>query len=158
MYAWNSGILNLVTQRLTTRKTLAAFVLAFLCLNVGGFVCLTYCSQVAMATPSLDDSHLSEHCRRAKKEAEEKDRDATKFTASVASCCMMPVSMFGVPVEKQTRPGDFSAADAVPALDAHHVGFAVPEFIDLHITSTPVYRPPPLDRRGERILHSVFRI
>lgn len=144
--------------RLKTKKPLAAFVLAFLCLNVGGFVCLTYCSQVAMATPSLDDSHLSEHCRRAKKEAEEKDHDATKFTASVASCCMMPVSMFGVPIEKQTRPGDVLAADAVPAIDIHLVRFAVPDFIDFHIASTPVYRPPPLDRRGERVLHSVIRI
>jgi hypothetical protein len=144
--------------RLTTKKTLAAFVLAFLCLNIGGFVCLTYCSQVALATPSLDDSHLSEHCRRAKKEAEEKDRDAKKFTASVASCCMMPVSMFGVPVEKQTRPGDVLAADPVPAIHLNLVRFEVPELIDLHVASTPVYRPPPLDRRGERILHSVIRI
>ncbi|MFT3744143.1 MAG: hypothetical protein QM785_07605 [Pyrinomonadaceae bacterium] len=137
---------------------LATFVLAFLCLNVGGFVCLTYCSQVAMAMPSLDDSHLSEHCRRAKKEAEEKDRDATKLSASAASCCMMPVSMFGVPIEKQTRPGSVVAVDAVPIVNAEPVRFEILAFARSHISSTPVYRPPPLDRRGERILHSVIRI
>ena len=149
-----------MTQRSTTKKILAAFVLAFLCLNVGGLVCLTYCSQIAMASamPSSDDSHLSEHCRRAKKEAEEKDQNAEKISATVASCCMMPVSMFAVPLEKQTRATLVLVADSVPAVNVEIYRFASPSIVSLHIDPTPVYRPPPLDRRGERILHSVIRI
>lgn len=147
-------------QKPTGKKIVAAFVLAFLCLNVGGFVCLTYCSQIAVAAsrPSPDDSHLSDHCRRAKKEAEERDRDATKFDANAASCCMMPVSMFAVPLEKHTRFLAVLVADSAPTVNIEFFRFAAPTVIASHITSMTVYRPPPLDRRGERILHSVIRI
>ncbi len=66
-------------QRLTGRKTLAMFVLAFLCLNVGGVFCLTYCTQIAMAAPATAgaDAHLSEHCRKAKQAAEERNKDSS---------------------------------------------------------------------------------
>lgn len=144
----------------STKKILAAFVLAFLCLNVGGLVCLTYCSQIAMASamPSSDGSYLSEHCRRAKKEAEEKDQNAEKISATAASCCMMPVSMFAVPLEKQTRASFVLAADTAPAANVEIYSFSSPSIVSLPIDPAPVYRPPPLDRRGERILHSVIRI
>lgn len=136
------------------------FVLAFLCLNVGGAFCLTYCTQIVMASsPSVsDDSHLSEHCRKAKQEAEKKDTNSTRFTADEASCCMMPVSMFAAPVEKQTRATDILAADSAPAVRVEFYRFAAPRLALSHIASTPVYRPPPLDRRVERILNSVIRI
>jgi len=136
------------------------FVLAFLCLNVGGAFCLTYCTQIAMASSPVvsDDSHLSEHCRKAKKEAEKKDKNATKIEANAASCCMMPVSMFAAPIERQTRVADVLVADSVQAVNVEYYKFAAPAVVPSHIASTPVYRPPPLDRRVERILHSVIRI
>ena len=147
-------------QKPTSRRILAIFVLAFLCLNVGGAFCLTYCSQLILAseTASSDDAHLSEHCRQAKREAEEKNRDSSRIDAGEASCCMMPVSMFAAPVEKQTRLADVIVADYTPAIDANYYTFSVPIFVATHTATIPVYRPPPLDRRARRILHSVFRI
>ena len=139
-------------------RILATFVLAFICLNAGGFFCLTYCAQTASARPVSDDSHLSEHCRRAKKEAAEKDRNSTKLDANAASCCMMPVSMFAVPIEKQTRIADVVIADSLPAVSFEFYKFSAPVVVVSTIASTPVYRPPPLDHRVERILHSIFRI
>ena len=147
-------------EKLTAKQILATFVLAFLCLNAGGFLCITYCSQTSMASvrPASDDSHLSEHCRLAKIAAEEKNQNAEKISANVASCCMMPISLFAAPLEKHERAADLVAADSVPAVVTEFCRFEFPPVVLSHISATPVYRPPPLDRRVERILHSVFRI
>ena len=141
---------------ITNKRTVAAFVLAFLCLNVGGVLCLTYCTQIAMATPAAaDDSHLSEHCRKAKQATEEKNKDSSHLQAGEASCCMLPVAMFSAPVEK--RP---ELAVNLVVQDAAEIRFELtaPVFSAHSSIAIPVYRPPPLDRRGERILHSVIRI
>ena len=145
-------------KRVTTNKgILAAFVLAFLCLNVGGVLCLTYCSQIlsASAAPVTDDAHLSEHCRQVKREAEQKNRDSSRIAADEASCCMLPVAMFSAPVEK--RP-EFAVNLVVEAPPEIRFELTAPVFSAHSSIVIPVYRPPPLDRRGERILHSVIRI
>ncbi len=144
-------------KRVTTNKRiLAAFVLAFLCLNVGGALCLTYCSQIAMAAPAIsDDSHLSEHCRKAKREAEEKNKDSSRVDTDEASCCMLPVSMLSAPVEKRAEFAVELVAEAPPVV---RFEISAPVLSAVNSPILPVYRPPPLDRRGERILHSVIRI
>ena len=146
-----------MTDRATKRKILATFVLAFLCLNVGGVLCLTYCSQIAWAAavPTAEDSHLSEHCRKAKQAAEEKNKDSSRLQAAEASCCMLPVAMFSAPVEK--RP-EFVVNLVVEAPPELRFELTAPVFSAHSSVTIPVYRPPPLDRRGERILHSVIRI
>lgn len=140
-----------------TKQGLAAFVLLFLCLNVGGALCLTACTELfAAASVAESDAHLSEHCKQAKKAAEERDRDSTKIEAGEASCCMMPVAMFAAPVEKRPEINVVPVVAAFPA--AVNSEFPAPALHSASLPATPVYRPPPLDRRGERILHSVFRI
>lgn len=141
---------------ITNKRTLAAFLLAFLCLNVGGVLCLTYCTQIVMATPAAGyDSHLSEHCRKAKQAAEEKNKDSSRLQAGEASCCMLPVAMFSAPVEKRLG---FSVNMVVEAPPEIRFDLTAPVFSAHTSIAIPVYRPPPLDRRGERILHSVIRI
>ena len=142
---------------ITNKRTVAAFVLAFLCLNVGGVLCLTYCSQIlsASASPAADDAHLSEHCRQMKREAEEKNRDSSRIAADEASCCMLPIAMFSAPVEK--RP-EFAVNLVVEAPAEIRFELTAPVFSSNSSIIIPVYRPPPLDRRIERILHSVIRI
>lgn len=141
---------------ITNKRILAAFVLAFLCLNVGGVFCLTYCTQIAMAAPAIsDDSHLSEHCRQAKQAAEEKNKDSSRLQAGEASCCMLPVAMFSAPVEK--RP-EFAVNLVVEAPAEIRFEITAPVYSAHTSIAIPVYRPPPLDRRGDRILHSVIRI
>ncbi len=132
------------------------FVIVFLCLNVGGVFCLTYCTQIAMAAPAAgDDSHLSEHCRKAKQAAEEKNKDSSRLQAAEASCCMMPVAMFAAPVEKRPEFAVNLVVEAPPEVKFERTA---PVFSAHTSIAMPVYRPPPLDRRGERILHSVIRI
>lgn len=145
-------------RRQASNKLMAMFVLAFLCLNVGGAFCLTYCTQIAMAaSPAVsDDSQLSEHCRKAKKEAEERDKNATRIDSDSASCCMLPVSMFAAPVEKQTRTE--LVIESAELINVEHFTFDAPSISPSHVAITSVYRPPPLDRRVERITRSVFII
>ena len=147
-----------MTKGSATRKTIALFVLAFLCLNVAGALCLTYCTQIAMAAAPVagDDSHLSEHCRRANKEAQEKNQSLS-VNANAPSCCMLPVSLFATPVEKQTRFSEILVADATPVVNVEFHGFIAPVFYNSR-ESTPVYRPPPLDHRVDRLLNCVIRI
>lgn len=142
---------------ITNKRILAAFVLAFLCLNVGGVLCLTYCTQIAMAAaPAVaDDSHLSDHCRKAKQTAEENNKDSSRLQAGEASCCMLPVAMFSAPVEKRSELAVHLVAQARAEA---RFELTAPVFSAHSSIAIPVYRPPPLDRRGERILHSVIRI
>lgn len=140
--------------RIPASKLISVLVLAFLCLNVGGALCLTYCSQVMAAEPEA--AHLSEHCRRAKEKAEELESQKTKLVADEASCCMMPVAMPAAPIEKQARIAPIDVSAAVAAASEFHY---TPQRLDTAAAvSVPVYRPPPLDHRFERLLHSVIRI
>ena len=142
-------------QKLACRKALAMFVLAFLCLNVGGALCLSYCTQFTLtASVNADDSHLSEHCRKAKKAAEEKNQNSS-ITANSAACCMLPMGLFAAPVEKLNR---FSVVVAEVNTPSVPIEFTAPVLAGFDAPAVPVYRPPPLDRRVERVLHCVIRI
>lgn len=142
---------------LKRNRPVAFFVLAFLCLNVGGALCLTICTSLFTAETSVtaSESHLSEHCKQAKKAADEREQNSKKFEASASVCCMIPVAMFATPVEKRAEfvITSIAVAETVTAFE-----FTSPLTITASTPSLPVYRPPPLDRRGERILNSVFRI
>ncbi len=138
-------------------KAVSVFVLAFLCFNFGGALCLTACTQFfAAETTTASNAHLSEHCKQAKKAAEERDRDSTKIEAGEASCCMIPVGLFAVPIEKRPEFKIVSSVVALPASVLYE--FVIPAFHSASIVVMPVYRPPPLDQRPQRILRSVFRI
>ncbi len=146
-----------MSSRRHTNRGIAAFVLMFLCLNVGGALCLTLCTQIFAASEIADsDAHLSEHCKQAKKAAEELERNATKIEAGEASCCIMPVSMFAAPLEKRSEIKLTLTAAPLPASVEHE--FAAPEFYRASLPATPVYRPPPLDGRSSHVINSVFRI
>ena len=88
------------TRKMT--RLVSLFVMAFLCLNVSGVLCLTYCGQVTVAKTSIsDDSHLSEHCRLAKQKAEKENKGNLSIDANSASCCSLPISMFAAPIEER---------------------------------------------------------
>ncbi|HMT06858.1 MAG TPA: hypothetical protein PKA82_02560 [Pyrinomonadaceae bacterium] len=135
---------------------MTAFVLAFLCLNAAGAFCLSLCAGFTTTATASDDSHLSEHCKSMKREAVAADNERTKATAIEPSCCMLPVAMLAVPLERSVT---FYAADAPIAVPAD-VSYAYTAVTASHFNSTqqPVYRPPPLDRRIDRQLNCVIRI
>lgn len=134
---------------------LAGFVLTFLCLNVAGVLCLAFCFQLTTGVSVDADAHLSEHCRQMKRQAEEKNRDSSRITADEVSCCMLPVAMFAGPVEPKS---EFVSVPTAEAGTVRVIHFAAPVVSTDRSPVIPVYRPPPIDRRPERILHSVIRI
>ena len=141
---------------LSGNKPLAAFVLAFLCLNAAGALCLTWCLQgSATAVAASDDSYLSEHCRQIKRQAEQANQDRSRIDAAEATCCMMPVALFAAPIEKRVEIAKVILVAVMPAVE---IEFVSPVIGYQHAHATPVYRPPPLDHRSERLLNCVIRI
>jgi hypothetical protein len=138
-------------------RGLAAFVVAFLCLNVAGALCLSWCLQMPMAhAAGSDDGHLSEHCRSMKLQAEQANEDASRVAAGEAACCMMPVVLFAAPVEKRVELAKFVVVADRLAVEQFEYWFSTASYQRTH--TVPVYRPPPLDRRPARLLNCVIRI
>ena len=131
---------------------ISRFVLAFLCLNLGGALCLTYCTQGAKAA-SAPAAALSSHCQKHQAELPPNDSDTAE--ANAASCCSMPVSLVAAPIEKT---GIFALEPAV-AVEKQTASFEINKFTTSTRRSIErVYRPPPLDRRELRLRNCVFRI
>lgn len=138
-------------------KLIAIFLVAFVCLNAGGSICVAYC-QAALETlaASKDRCPLKKkasHCDPGK--ADSNDLAADSIGSDKIDCCTMPVSFIGAPVEKRV----FSFETAAPAAAVVKVVWDFPvTFRSARQRHSPVYRGPPLDRRTERIKHKVIRI
>lgn len=141
----------------TAHKFLAVFVLAFGCLNAVGALCVAYCSDWANSTAAsvTDESHLSEHCKRIKRDAEERSKGSSSIEAAEAACCMLPTALFAAPLEDRQSDVKFVA---VPVAVAPDVPITSRRAVAKEPADLPVYRPPPIDRRGERLFHGVIRI
>jgi hypothetical protein len=137
----------------TAKRYLSIFVLAFLCLNAGGALCLTHCSLERVAAAD-EFAGLSDHCK-AIKLAEKADSDGTTAAdTDISVCCSVPVAIVAAPIEKKLEFEKAAAAALVPQAANMPV---VAASLDAE-PSIPVYRPPPLDRRGDRLLHCVMLI
>ena len=136
-------------------RFLSLFVVAFLCLNAGGVLCLAYC-----ATPS---KAASDHCPLKKKTSEhcnhsnnkEQASESVAFKANTVTCCIMPVSIFAAPLEQKAG----KITEAVPVADVVNEAVFVPAILP-RSRQIPkfYYRPPPNDTRFERVRNPVFRI
>ena len=133
-------------------RFLALFVVAFICLNAGGALCVGYCQTFEVAAEEAEHCPLKKathHC-----DTDKGSTDAIAIGSNEMDCCPMTVSFFGAPVEKQFR---YSPVVATTVLETRPVR---PTFVAVHsFAATFSYRgPPPLDRRVERIKHSLLRI
>jgi hypothetical protein len=140
--------------RQATLKLISLFVLAFLCLNAGGFLCLTYCGQIVKAkADSCPLKAAAHHCPHS--QAPAKTTGDHSASAGSISCCTMPIGMIApAPLETKTRVD-------VPAAVATVVEAAVidrPILRHSRQISGFYYRPPPNDRRQDRVRNQVFRI
>lgn len=90
-----------------------------------------------------------------KRQAEQADQDNSSIEAGQAACCMMPVALFAAPVEKRVELAKIVAVAALPVVE---IDFAPPVIAYQQAHAKPVYRPPPLDHRSERLLNCVIRI
>jgi hypothetical protein len=136
----------------TKHKFTALFVLAFLCLNAGGVLCLTYCGQAAKAKEHHNAAPVS-HCpHHPQPPAAPADERAA--SASAVTCCMMPIGMIAAPLESNASIDLHSVAVAIVKTAV----FARPEAGEVVDAVLEHYRPPPKDRRVDRIINQVFRI
>ena len=140
-------------RRINT-KLISLFVIAFLCMNAGAILCLAYCGQAMKAS--------AEHCPLQKTAAHcphSKTRQATpsskpSWEGSSVKCCVLPVSVFAAPL--QIKAGIETAAPVTASPEVVVAGTFAPN----NSRQIPkfYYRPPPNDRRIDRIRNQVFRI
>ncbi len=85
-------------------RFLAAFVIAFVCLNAGGAVCVAYCQSYEIAAAESEHCPLkkpaSEHCDKSVKDSYE--QASVNIPMGELDCCPMTVSFFAAPVEKNS--------------------------------------------------------
>ena len=138
----------------THNRFLSLFVVAFLCLNAGGVLCLTYCGQAfqAKADHCPLKKQAASHCPHSNRNAAPTENYS--FEASSVTCCMLPISLFSAPLEK--RAG--ISIDTAVAVNIEKIEFT--PFFSVRSRQIPkfYYRPPPNDGRFERVRNQVFRI
>ncbi len=129
------------------------FVIAFVCLNLGGAMCLTYCSQAAKAAPAA--ASMPSHCEHHKKQAQTPTTNNDSASATTAACCAMPVSLIATPVEQR---GIAAITDTAVAATVVSTPFEIFRTFTANRVVERVYRPPPLDQSSVRLRNCVFRI
>ena len=137
-----------------TSKVTALFVVAFICLNAGGVVCVAYCQSfdISAKTEHCPLQKPSEHCNRSEKRAND---PGTKVTPTEeADCCPFTVSFVSAPVETSSVSLDTSITGPVQELKLSPVFVVSQTQININIA----YRGPPLDRRIDRLKHCIIRI
>jgi hypothetical protein len=95
----------------------------------------------------------SDHCKRSK-EAQKTGTDNTSAEAHPATCCSLPINFFVAPLEKRVSPS-FDASESPVAVPG---AFEAPGSIKTVPLVSVIYRPPPLDLRGNRLRNCVIRI
>jgi hypothetical protein len=139
-----------------TRKTrfLALFVIAFVCLNAGGAVCVAYCQSAMPVDNAAEHCPLKKadsHCNKGKVGT---PSDATAVAGDEIFCCSVTVGFLPAPVEKSFRVAQIvqTAVDETSKFEPRFV-------LTQTFVATFDYRgPPPLDRRIERIKHRLLLI
>ena len=137
-------------------KMIAMFLVAFVCLNAGGAVCVAYCQSIGKPVTAGSD-----HCPLKKKgnhcdpsQQERSSETAASLSSNKLDCCPMTLSFIAAPLEK--RAFAFETAP-VPALIDEKA--RSPVFVrNTAQTTIPAYRGPPMDRRPDRLKRCVIRI
>ena len=145
---------NIVMWFLRKNSTLVTrFVIAFVCLNLGGALGLPYCSQSAKAAPA--SAPMPSHCEHHKKQAQTPTTKNDSASATAAACCAMPVSLIATPVEQR---GIAAITDTAVAAAVINTPFEIFRTFTANRVVERVYRPPPLDQSSVRLRNCVFRI
>jgi hypothetical protein len=139
-------------------KLVSLFVLAFLCLNAGGAVCLVYCTAPLKAA-AAETEHCplpktgAVHCPHANKSQTPKG-DVTVAESNAASCCSLAINVLVAPIERKQASHELTAV----ALEQPVVSTAVFCYSSVSFVQPIELRPLIRDRRFERIRNRVFRI
>ncbi|MFN0277700.1 MAG: hypothetical protein ACKVRN_03760 [Pyrinomonadaceae bacterium] len=135
-------------------KFLSLFVVAFLCLNAGGMLCLGYCAMPAAEVVYCPlTKQPIDHCKRSGKS--DTTSENLSFKANSVTCCIMPVSIFAAPLEKKSE----ILSELAPVAEVvDEIVFTPVALIGSRQVPKFQYRPPPNDLRFERVRNQVFRI
>ena len=143
----------MLRNRIITRFV-ALFVVAFICLNAGGAVCVAYCQSfdISAKTDHCPLQELSEHCNKPRNKAS--DSNAIANTTREPDCCPFTISFIAAPVEKSSFPlqtiGALSPQEPTPS-----IFFVASQKRSIEHSA---YRGPPMDRRVDRLKHCINRI
>jgi|SRR5688572_9687685 len=143
-------------SKLLTTKLIAVFLVAFVCLNAGGALCVAYCQS------TLDSAHeTGEHSSLKQKsghcDPDNQGDDEQRLIVAGGSemdCCPMTVSFIAGPIEKSSFYAQVPARVLAPVFGFNETAF----FSRTSINIPPRYRGPPLDRRISRLMNGVIRI
>lgn len=143
-------------QKWITTRLVAIFLVAFVCLNAGGALCVAYCQSSFETAHEPIDQHTqklkSGHCDNS--DQSEDGTAVAGFGSGGMDCCPMTISFVAGPVEKNS----FSAGEPAMAVVANVNSFK-PAILDrARIYIPAAYRGPPLDRRISRLKNCVIRI
>jgi hypothetical protein len=137
-------------------KLLSLFVLAFICLNASGAVCLVYCQQNAAMAASSEHCPLPmdmPDCPHAKRHAPLSDHQ-TAATGNTVSCSMLAVNVLAAPLErKQVVEQAAQLVTPIKVLPTLRLsGFSSKSFV------SDRFEPSRIDRRSDRLKNCIFRI
>lgn len=136
------------------KRILAAFVLVFLCLNAGGTLCLTYCGLADHPALAAENAKPAvSHCPMHRDAAAE-DNGQPRMVSMAPACCSVPLGIIPAPSESRYQAPVPALIPAPASMPAQPVLIADA----LSAEPLPVYRPPPIDSRIDRLLNCVIRI
>ena len=134
-------------------RSVSLFVVAFLCLNPAAVFCLAYCNyhvQISAAhCPLKKQSADCPHSGKTKT-----SQNTTSIDTGSAKGCVMPVNIIAAPLENRFGV----AVDVAVVADLDKIDLDPILLVRSRQLPKFYYRPPPNDRRTERVRNQVFRI
>ena len=136
-------------------RFLAAFVIAFVCLNASGAVCLAYCQSFESAVSETEHCPLKKAVEHCDKSTDGKELTSVDLSTGELDCCPMTVSFFAAPVEKSSYSFVKTSGATASQPDLSGVAFNARANFPVRFS----YRgPPPLERSALRNKNFILRI
>lgn len=140
--------------RLITTRVLTVFVLAFICLNGFGALCVAYCQTVEASYEKAEHCPGGSGVLTKANSATVPDTPAVTDIGANDDCCPLTVAFVAAPIEsKQQTP-----APSVMMADLSYIDHVLLKVERPFSNSIPPYRGPPIDRRLDRVMHCVLLI
>lgn len=140
--------------RSITTRVLTVFVLAFICLNGFGALCVAYCQTVEASYEKADHCPIGNGLSTKAMLAAVPDVPAVTDIGADDDCCPLTVTFVAAPIEsKQQTP-----APSVMMAELSYIDHVLLKVERPFSNSIPPYRGPPIDRRLDRVMHCVLLI
>ncbi|HMQ03010.1 MAG TPA: hypothetical protein PKD26_03770 [Pyrinomonadaceae bacterium] len=144
-----------MTLTCCTSRKLAAFVVAFICLNALGIACVAYCQTLpGEHTGSLTLSERLDPDGHCSPRPLAQENGSLSFDDNTVDCCPMTLGIVGGPVEKRVttiKKADTHLSEVVKIVSR-------PFSVSHRSSPVPEYRGPPVDQRINRVMNCVIRI